>query len=185
MANLYRVRTTFTGVDGTPWYSNMYFEYAVDGASVVVDRVRDFWTGQLTQIHDSVTAVVDGDVAVVDAVTGLTVNVESTASLTIDFSAAGDMLPAATQMLIRWSTGLFPAGRQIQGKTFCPGHMEQNSTLGKPTAGLITAANVYAAALYAPTDYRFVIYSPKNGAGYRVVSHTVWDKWAVLRSRRD
>lgn len=185
MALLWRVRTAFTGIPGSPYVSTMHFEHALSGPAVVVDRVRDFWTGMVGIGTTPMVATVEGDVSVIDEATGLTVGVESTADLVVTFTGVTERLPPANQILVRWQTGLFPSGRQVMGKTFVPGVSEANATAGTVQQATRDAIQVLAAALIAPTDERFVVYSRKNLAGYRVLTSSVWEQFAVLRSRRD
>jgi hypothetical protein len=179
-----------TGVAGSPYYSNLYFTgvATVEQAQDVVDNTEAFWDGLADSMMNTIVGVVQADVALIDEVSGDITGVLTTTGGSFTGSVAGDMLPPASQGLLRLFTNTFVGGRRIRGRVFLPAQAEANSTLGKPSGAWVTAQqsilNTFIAA--GITDgSELVIWSRKNGVAPLVAVGSPWDQWAVLRSRRD
>lgn len=197
MATLARVRTIFTGVAGTPWYSNQYFNATGAGIPIqpMVDAVNDFWTALRASIQSAVTWQVQGEVALIEDTTGNLVGLENVTGLGNTGSAADDALPWQTQLLIRLNTSNFIHSRRLRGHIYVPALGEGNNTAGVPSSALRAAADAAAEALIADVEAPLVVYSrkfagtPNNparvGSFASVDSAEVATKWSVLRSRRD
>lgn len=180
-----RIRTVFTGVAGTPWYSNIYVLGTEDDAAAQVDAVGEFWATVSALMTGVVDWTVEGDVAQIDSATGDLVGVTSETPVSGSGTNAGDPLPYANQALVNWSTSVFAGGRNIKGKTFIPALCEDSNSVGtllSASDGVITDA---ANALVAALNGSMVIYSPTNALAAEVTGASVPSKFAVLRSRRD
>lgn len=175
----------------------MFFdpEGAFGSAQGAIDAVDDFWNAMLATMAAAISYSVLPEVTTIDVSTGEATAVETGTGQTRTGYAAGDVLPPATQGLIRWTTGVFIGGRQIRGRTFIPAQLEANSSAaGAPAGTLVTAAAAAITALNGSTEV-FCIYSrpQKNSAGSiiragqaaAVNAGSLWDQFAVLRSRRD
>lgn len=182
MVTLNKVTSVATGVNGSPFYTNHYFNSSVgDGGA---STVQAFWTAMATVIAGAINIDFDGTVQQIDAETGQLTGVIPTTPWTVDCSAGGEVAPWFTQGLIQWRTAQFVNGRRLIGRTFVPGVTEQNSSAGIPTAGYTTAL---ASAIQAMEGSGFVIYSPTHRT-FGIVpegASTVWGQFASLRSRRD
>lgn len=185
MADLYRIKTVFTGVAGSPYYNTLYFLGSAGSASQAAADVAGFWGTVDGFIKNSLTWDIDTDVEVIESSTGNIVSVVGVSPASGTGGDSGDMLPPATQALIRWRTGDFVGGREIRGKTFVPAITENQSTAGQPAGTLITALENAAAALVGSPNAQLVVYSRKNKAFATVSSGSAWGQFAVLRSRRD
>jgi hypothetical protein len=200
MAKLARVRTIFTGVAGTPWYSNLYFhnDDATDTSTGCVAAVNAFWLAMRASIQSSVTWVVSGEVAQIESTTGTLVGISNVTALGNTGSAADDALPWQTQALIRLNTDTFINGRRLRGKIFFPGLGEGNNTLGVPSSALRGALDTATEALIADSASGLVVWSrpfvppadrpdlvARQGSFAFAQSADVSTKWSVLRSRRD
>lgn len=185
MADLYRIKTVFTGVAGSPYYNTLYFLASAGTASQAAVDVAGFWGAVDGFIKNTLTWDLDTDVEVIDSTSGNIVNVQSVSPASGTGGDAGDMLPPATQALIRWRTGMFVGGREIRGKTFVPAITETQSTAGQPSSALITALENSAAGLVGSPNAQLVVYSRKNSTYAPVTSGSAWGQFAVLRSRRD
>lgn len=182
---LFRIRTIATGVGGAPWYSNFHFT-AIDGqaASQRTSDVLGFWQALATSISEDVTITLDGILSEIDEETGQVVNQAGYTPLDVECTGTADILPPATQLRVRWLTGVFAGGRQITGATNIYGLTEAVSTNGAPSAPFrIIAAD--AAALLIDPEGLFSVYSPTNGLSAGVTSAVVPNEFAVLTSRRD
>lgn len=181
---MYRVRTQLTGLFGLPGLSTMFFDEAGGSAQQAVNAVGAFWAGVVTNgVQNGFQYLTEPDVDVVNSTTGQITSTVQTTSASGSSSAAGEALPWATQGLIRWRTGVYSGGREIRGRTFLPGMLESNS-FGIPLASWTTPMQGVVNALIADANSTLIVWSRKNQGFAPVVSGSVWQQWAVLRSRR-
>lgn len=182
---MWRIQTVFSGPQGSPWLNTFMFSTAVGTPQDAADAAAAFWTALVLHIHDSVSWTQNPDVEVIENDGSLT-NVVSITPNSDAGEGTTDMLPAATQGLLRWRTGSIIAGREVRGRTFLPGMVEgSNGDSGTPAPGLVTDANNAAAALIADTNSQLVIWSRKNVGSVVAATGSLASKWAVLTSRRD
>lgn len=178
----------WTGVAGTPAYTNLYFDGSGGNQQAQIDLVRDFFTSVAGLIDNAITVTVEGDVSQIDDVTGNVTGVGSFTTRTVLGTDAGAAMPPATQVIVHWLTSTFIGGRQLRGKTFL-GYIstaEGDSAGGLLTASrtvVINAANALVAASNAVGNLQ--VWSRKNGLSSDVTATLVPSKFAVLRSRRD
>jgi len=186
MSIVKRVRTVFTGVAGTPWYSNMYFGGDVDDQAAV-DGVATFWNGLLNFIDNDVAVLTQGEVTVITVETGVVAGLNSADPVSQNGQNAADPLPRATQLLLQLHTGEYVGGREIRGKVFLPGFCEDNTTGGVFNGAAVAAANAAAEGLRDNGVFNdgWVVYSRKNNRIDTVDTATASAKPAILRSRRD
>jgi len=196
MASLRRVRTVFSGVAGTPWYSNLYFTFVAGTAQATVNNVATFWGAVDALMDNAVTWVTEADVPTIDDVTGDITAVETTTPGSGVGADTGDALPYQTQALIHLLTGSFAFGRQIRGRIFVPGLCEGSNTSGGTLLNTAqTTIQAAAAALVSgsssPGPLRVfsppkpLLVPPRVGFSTVVTATQVPIKWSVLRSRRD
>lgn len=184
---LIRIRTGFTGVPGTPWLSNFYFDEDLANAQVCADTAASFWEQAQLAMSSLIDWAQDGVATVLDPATGEPTDVASYTPNTGDGQGSGDMLPASTQLLITWRTGVFAGGRELRGKTFVPGLVSStNDNDGTIDEGVVTQFAGYADDLLTtPGNAQIVVWSRKNGTTPQVTGSRITNEWAVLRSRRD
>lgn len=182
---MFRVRTRSTGVGGSPYYTNHYFNDFGSTAQQCADAVNIFWNSMRTVISSQVNMDIEDEVAVINAGTGLQTGQEQVVGAAQNGTSGVDLLPNATQGLIRWSTGVWTGGRQVKGKTFVFGPTETHSTNGIPTPAYTGLLQTAALGLIADTSTELVIYSPTHLAQFAATTASAWGQWAVLRSRRD
>lgn len=197
MPPISRVRTVFTGVAGTPWYSNLYFSSPGGSASVTaaVNAVHTFWFTMKGAIQTGVTWTVQGEVAQIENTTGELVGIINVPSLTNVGTAADEALPWATQALVQLNTNDFVHSRRVRGRIFVPAMGEANNTGGVPSSGLRSSLDGAAEALIADAGCILEVWSrpyagsegnpARQGSSHVVQSADVSPKWSVLRSRRD
>jgi hypothetical protein len=185
-----RVRTVFTGVAGTPWYSNLYFDGAgltsVD-AQTALNNVRALWNDYKGSMSSQISINLDPFVPVINPATGdVTGGFTVTPGATIIGSGVGERMPSLCQVLVSLKTGSYVGGRQVAGKCFLPGTTE---ALNTANGDIPSASAAYFAGLFntlvAAAGPDPVVWSKKAGAVYQIASATASTKWAVLRSRRD
>ena len=182
-----RVRTVFTGVAGTPWYSNLYFDDDGTAAGVYQTKVKDFWTAIFGgHVRSGVVATMENPIAIMN-VAGEVVSVVSGDGGTVTGALSNDPLPPATQALLQLHTGVFVAGREVRGRCFIPGLTEADNSTGVPGATLISDIQDAASDLQGASGANgaWVVWSKRNAVWEPVSDMICWNKYAVLRSRRD
>lgn len=192
-----RIRSIWTGVTGTPWYSNLYFanDGGTDVSELAHNAVENYWAAFTGNMYDPLSISVEPDVAQIEEETGDLVGITTVAAAVIPCTAPGEPLPFSTQLLVRLRTAAFVNSRNVRGRIFIPGMMESLSTGAVPTSALVTLANTATAALFntAAAGAPLVVWSrpapeaetPRVGSYAQVTSSSCWDQWAVQRSRRD
>lgn len=183
---MFRVTITLTGYTGGPYINAMHFgnsggETAQDAA----DAAGAFWAAIDNLFHNTLTWTTGSELESVNESTGQIISVQTITPVTGTGSDSSSPLPPANQMLCRWRTGNFIAGRELRGRTFIPGLTESSQSTGAPDAAWISGVNTAAAALIADADSSFGIYSPTHNEFAAAVSGSAWTKFAVLRKRRD
>ena len=202
MAEVRRIRATWTGIAGTPYLSTWHFENVVGKASEIVTATRKFLTTVAAQATNAISVTLEADQAIFDAATGDLIGMESTSpGAAINGGLAGDMLPPANQGVLRLATGGIVNNRRVRGRFYIPGMCEANST-GVPAAGLTTVFNTAGSTLIVDSvaTGAWVVYSrplkaedipagsslsPRAGSIHDVQAATGWNKWGVQRRRRD
>lgn len=189
MPDIARVRTVFTGVIGTPWYSNLFFAGPSFTASTLTGLVSSFWTDLGSAMTNQVDWEVQTDIAIISDATGAITSVIAGAGASGSGATAGDPLPFMTQGLVNWRTGSFVAGREVRGKCYVPAPVETfNESDGTPVATYLD--DLAAAANDLRTDANtagnnLVVFSPTHNVSRAVSAISVKSAWAVMRSRRD
>lgn len=182
---MWRVRTVFTGVQGSPWVNTAYFDQSTGTPGDAVTAVATFWGVVDGLIDNEVDWATQSDVETVDEDTGNVTAVTQVTPQTGTGAVSGDALPFATQALIKWRTGLYIGGREVRGRWFIPGLTEtacDNGRLSSAAAATIQGAvNGYVASVGVDP----VIWSRVHGVAPNIDTGTVWTEFAVLRSRRD
>lgn len=188
MTNIIRVQTIWTGVAGSPWYSTHHFldEDTSAGAVAAIDAVAAFWEDLSGNIIAAAHYEVQGDVARINDATGDLIGFYSVAGSGGNGVASGDLLPRATQGLIRWETGVVVNKRRLRGHTYVPGLVESlNAAGGVPVTAFVTIMSNAAGVLTSDADSTLVVYSPTNHTSAVVANGLGGTEWAVMRSRRD
>lgn len=183
-----RTRITWVSGQGAPYYSTMHWEGTTSAnASTVHNRTVTFLQLFDQDINTAVDATVIGDVDQVDPATGEVVQRFNVTPVAVNSTSTGQTLPWSTQGLIRFKTGVFAGGRELRGRFFIPGFTELANLDGKvdPTgvAGFNGVLATWLAAGTAGTN--LVVWSRTQGTTATVSNATIWDQWAVLRSRRN
>lgn len=185
---MYRTETIMTGVPGSPYYNRLHFD---EGAGTVpqdlIDATAAFWDDALVQTRDDLTAQVQSEVFQVDEATGVITAALGASSVSVSGSSSQPLKPPTTQALIRLRTGVYVDGRQITGRIFVPS-LVFAAGADTPASTYVTALNAAMTALLAAATAAgnpLVVWSPTKGVTAEVTSWSVWDQFAVQRSRRD
>jgi len=147
-------------------------------------------------LSGGLVAQIDNELLEFDETSGVVTGAGSTSQLPVTFSASGDQLPHANQLLIRWGTNGIVHNRRVRGRTFLPGALEShNAATGIPASVLNTPVQSAIDAFLATMAGRLRIWAqpfegtPENplrpGSAHAVTTGSIAPFWAVLRSRRD
>ncbi len=185
-----RVDTVVTGVAGAPYYLNGYFDFAGGSAVDACQAWHTFITGGIgasaTGFPVGATVTTSPTVPVVDPVSGDVLGIAAGDSIISDGVNTTNLLPPANQILMRWRTGIYFAGREVRGRTNLPCPLEEGSTDdGQVESAVVAALNVRGNALIADTDSTHVIWSRKYGFWQETAVADCWSQFSILRSRRD
>lgn len=182
--NLYRVRTAITGGPGGAELSTMFFDASTGTAQDAANAARAYWNDIKALINSSYLMTVEALVYTIDSTTGKATGVTGTTTVPVGGNNFSQPLPPANQGLSIWHTGVFVAGREIQGKTFVPGPGEDGNDSGVPNGTYSTALNTGSNNLTSAGPITFGIYSRKHHLFAQATSGHAWNQWAILRSRR-
>lgn len=186
MVNMYRCTTTVTGVAGSPYYMTGYFLESAGTAEAASDAWFAFCTaGGSTFKPLGSTWRKDSEVPIINSTNDSLVGSVPVTPEDLVGSNTDAILPPATQLLVRWRTASFIAGRRITGRTFYPLRFEsENTPLGVPDQTTINGIGGNAQDLIDDEASSFGIYSRKNGTFVSATTASVATAWSVLRSRR-
>jgi len=188
--NMRKITAVWTGRPGLPGTTTMYFDETDLALGDLLDGLDEFWHGIVTMggsgssgLATGLTITLDPVIPIVDPDTGETVGtqfISETHSYT--GNGTGEFMPPANQLLIEWRTGTYFGGRELRGRTFLGCLTEDQSNAGVPFAATLSTVGGLANSLALES---MVIYSPTKHQRAGAVSATVWNQFAVLRSRRD
>ena len=165
--------------------SSFHFNEAEGTATQQVAAVNTFLDSCATALSNTITWETDPQVATLNTATGALEGLEAVTPQSGGGSVSGDILPPATQGVLKLTTELISNGRLVQGRLFLPGAVEADSTSGGPSLGYREIWDDAAAALIADANTGWQVWARTAGTAAPVAQATVWTKWGVLRSRRD
>lgn len=185
MALMRRVRVVWTGVAGSPAYSNFYAVTADNDGSQFKAAVGNLITSLAEFVVTPVIATIEGEVPLIDSATGDIQGVSNQTPQTIPATSTGIMLPRATQLVLRWRTQEFVNGRRVQGRTSIPYISVALDDDGRVDAGFAAQINADINSFLTEAGSDFVIWAKTSGGAAQVSAGSVWPEFGVMRSRRD
>lgn len=185
MALIRRIRVVWTGVAGTPAYTNLYFNNSGPSPQALATEVRAALALLAPVVTAAATATIEEDVALIDSVTGEIQGVAVIDTSPVSMSAAGEMLPRATNGLVHLLTNAYVGGRQLRGRVFIPYPVEAANDGGQTATTYRASIGNALNPLRVNTLGAWVVWSRKTGAIAPIETLPVWSQFAVLRSRRD
>ena len=165
--------------------STFYFNSAVGTPAQQVAAVQTFLAATEDRRVIGMNWVSAADVVTLNIATGALEAINTVTPVGGSGTLAGDALPPATQGLLRILSNVISNDRLIRGRLFLPGTGESSSTLGAPDSAYLTDYNNAAAALISDANTEWRLWSRTHGLAPDVITASTWNKWAVLRSRRD
>lgn len=138
------------------------------------------------------TATGDTSVDDIDASTGNLIGTHTVSAWTRTGGSSAGFGPLAVGGCVTWLTATYLGGRRVRGRTFVsPVASEFQDADGTPKSNLLTSLNSFGSAWVGAMgsgQSPVVWHRPVGGSGglaVPIVSYSVRDKFAVLRSRRD
>jgi len=164
--------------------------YWAESEPVAVQRANlGALLGTIDNLLDSNTVwTVETSGREMDSTTGTLTGVWSEATAqTGAGTVAGQCVPDAAQILLRWNTNSIINGRFLKGHSYVPGLSTASVTDGNLAAAAVTAFQGAVNTFVAGLDGFGVWHRPTGGAGgsfQLAQTGTVWNEFAVLRQRR-
>lgn len=204
MTQMLRVRSEWTGFNGAPGYTNLFFrdfngngdagtDFTVADATGAVERVRNFFGSLAALFPDDVTITPDTNVDVLEDTTGeLVDSLSSTSGGEVKGTDTGGY-QAAGGAVISWRTSGIRAGRRVRGRTFLvPLAGSLFNTTGNLIPSIQQTIQTSANALLNPTGTpdlgiwaRPTAPGATDGAWFVARQASVPSRGSILRSRRD
>lgn len=184
-----RVRCTLTGLVQGGGLSTFNFAEVAPGDNLQanIQAVSVFWDTIKTEVSSGVTIKIEGAVDILDEVTGDLVGTYSGVGDTKTGTASGNAMPPANQRLLRLRTNEIAGGKRILGKLYIPGAVIPSSDTQTVPLPVRTKLEVAGDGLASASGITggWCVWSRKNGQAYTIKKTSAWDKYAILRSRRD
>lgn len=207
MPSMYRVRAATTGWLGAPGLNTFYFECgdtsgSDEDATLCAVRVRDAFLPTVLNFPTTWTCNVSAVVDILTDTTGeLTNSRVVTTPAPVVGTGAGVFGPSPVTALLRLRTNTFSDGRRIQGRAFLGPIVANSDADGSPVSSVLARFVTMGEELLdigigeGPSLVvwrrpRLFSEGPPEiearvGSSARVITTSVPDKFAVLRSRRD
>lgn len=201
MATILRVKLRWSGFVGGPGYSVFHMRDFTGGnpdatqAQSAADRVRQFAVAVAPMLPYVTQLQVMPDVEEIEETNGEMVNIFSVTGGAVVAGGATQFITysAASGAVVTWRTAGVRNGRRVRGRTFLvPLASNSYAPDGSLDTTALAALNTAAAALAngSGTPDLGVYARPSapganDGIWYAAIGHTINDKVAILRSRRD
>lgn len=148
------------------------------------DKVGELWTFLEGFMVTDCAWYVDTFVPTVNPTTGEITSAETVTGPTGQGTSASEILPPSQQMLLRWGTGYYVSGRELRGRTFVPALTINVADEGQVLSTAWTSTSSYLTTWLAAGP-PLLIWSRAHGVSMVANTASVWQQFAVLRSRRD
>ena len=186
MAEIVRIRVTWTNFHGAPGYSSFYLKGPLAsnvGLGAFFEAVKD-------RVPNGLTWNIPGEAEVIEDTTGQVLFSQDVGDDLVRVGTGGLQYVGSAGAVVGWKTADFKNGRRVRGRTFLvplvTGAFDNDGSIETQTRADIQAA---ADALIAGYGDDLVVWSRPTlttpGSSHSIVSATVPDLAAVTRSRRD
>lgn len=199
MSDFFRVVVKWTGFNGGPGFTNLFFQ--TSGATAVtlpdaqdaVNKVES-WTSSISNhLPTSVTVQVDPTVVEMNEQNGMQIGFLATTGPAAHVGGDSTGYSAASGACFNWYTNGVRNGRRVRGRTFIVplggGKYDSQGTLSTTTVNSFTTATntlIAASSLSQLTVWsRPSAPGATDGQAHQVTNYTLPDKAAILTSRRD
>lgn len=184
MTDLWEVRVLYTGGPGMPGTNTLFGstnDSDIDDLRDALDDLYGLWA--LNHMATGLTVTIPAEGNKINSATGeLSGGWTSGSPIVNNGGATGERVPLSSQLLVQLKTDSVVSGRRLRGRIFLPGATEPENGAGVPTSDLINTIQARAEAVAVG---RLCVYSLTHKTFATVTAVSVWNQWAVLRSRRD
>lgn len=201
MPSVYRVRSLWSGFQGSPGYTNLHFlDLTTDAArNAAGAATKAFFTAIANNLITTWSVSVQSEVTEWDQATGQllgAVNMTTPPTPQAGTAAAGPFA-GGSGACVTWKTGSIYNGRRVIGRTFLVPLFNCFDSDGTLNSTAITAITTAATGLIGASGAELAVWAktfvqqgdpPKpvqiGGQAFPVTSHVVKDMASQLRSRR-
>lgn len=204
MVSIARVRTTWTGFNGAPGYTNLFFrdfggepvngnDITAEAAAAAAGRVRSFFSELAPVFPNDVVLTVDSVVDIIESADGKLIDSYTIPAPAVVNGTQTGTFSSVTGAVVGWQTGAIRNSRRIRGRTFLvPAAGLAFNASGRLDPGtqaqIQTAANKLVATNLTPdlgVWARPTTKGATDGQWAVATGARVPDLPAILRSRRD
>jgi len=199
VASILRVTTQWSGFTGAPGWTVTHWGAGggtlTEACDAATSAMRTFWDSLKTNFPTGITFQVLQEVPMLDVASGSLQDVLSATSTPAAVTGLGSGVTAAPAgASVIWGTGTVRNGRRLRGRTYLvPLASTQYEANGSLTASAITSIGNAAQTLRSTVASPLMVFGRpdadvpglETGVAANVVSHSIRDLVAVLRSRRD
>lgn len=180
----FRVQVVTSNFPGGPGYNTLYTATndPADVAAWIVS-VNTFLAGMASLCTNTTNITRSGTIEEFDPVTGQTTGVDNIAPNSFNGTGTNLHEVAGSCLVLQLRTGQFINGREVRGRLYWSGLFAMADGNGAvPQAQLTDAAG--ALGDYTGTSFA-AVYSRTHGTLRTVTGQGVWNKFGLMRSRRD
>ena len=184
---LVRMKWTWTGVAGVPYYSGLCLEAGSDDITPEANVTDAFLTGIGAYFVDDMAWNFPTSHPIFDVATGEATGIATSDAESGNGTATDEALPWATQIHVVFHTGEYVNGRELRGGLFLPGLSQTVNDNGVLHPGNVADLSGRLNDWLFDGDnlnHEAVVYSPTHRGYAAITSATVTNQFAVLRSRR-
>lgn len=186
VSEMLRVRARFTGVAGSPFYLNSYW----DSTMITGQEAAELWSSLLAQVNTQIPQgwvyTVEQEVAELNPATGQQQGFQNVTVAGVTGVGVATPQPHSNQILFRWRTNDYRNGRRVRGHTNYPvTFVDEVNSSGGLSAPVRTGWQGRLNTFLDGAGGAFRVWSRAAGEHFEVTGSDVWDQFAVLRSRRD
>lgn len=181
-----RTRVLWTGVAGTPWYSNFFWAGDSSALATAAASATNAWCNYMKGIVvNEITFEVEDEVVAINPVTGEMFDIFPVEGNIYTGTDTGEPLPFQVQALTTLGTAAIEGGRRIKGRCFLGGLSEGGNTTGiGPSAESATIIETGFETTLGGAGAVHVVWSRKNGTNVPITSYNTSTVWSSLRTRR-
>ena len=196
MASILRVTTLWSSIPGAPGYTHFHWGTGggslTEAADAATAAVRAFWQALIGYLPSGASLQVQQECPLLDETNGhLNDVINATAAPAVVTGTGGGNYAAPAGCSIIWLTGELHFTHRLRGRTYIvPGGAPMFEANGTLAATAMTAINTAATTLRNTSAVPLMVWGRphkggSDGLAKNVIGHSVRDKAAVLRSRRD
>lgn len=178
-----RMQVVSTGYLGAPGYNTFYSTgSSLAAAEELAGAVSDYFTALQDNFSSTTAYSFFGEVEAFNPASGQTTGIEVVDTWVRNGTGGTDELPGGTALVVQYRTGIYLNGREVRGRHYLSGLGAIADGDGEVVSSALTDIATAGAILIAAEGG---VYSPTNGIVAQIVAVTGWNRFGLIRSRRD